>query len=382
MRSQASEVQFGGYSVKLTGAPALSANCWEAIARTIRETCGRQRACRYLEWGSGNSTLSVTSEALSNHRQVEIVSIEHHRVFYRTLARELLGVCGRLVSRDPPLADKITLRVIRLEGPYLTPASFLGMARRVRALESHFMKWQHFTGNKHITESDKGIPSFDIGLGRIVKQAVKYRLSRLNFALWKLRGLGKGLREKHAVELYRSRPIVTLTGSPASPDDMQDFVRHIDAIQGPGKLVIEAGPVVVQYYLMPQQQSWFWARRSFDGLFIEFADYVLCPVEGQFDVIFIDGRARVSCMKRVRCDNLLAKDGTLFVHDGHSVHHSEGFQALGGYAFIHGSNVMQDGTNHHVASRPPVLRMGTSLDDLTAVVDRELFVFRKERPDW
>lgn len=322
------------------------------------------------------------SEAVLNRRQVEVVSVEHHSEFYRALARDLLRVCGRLVPRDPPLADKITLRVVRIEGPYLSVTDSIRMGREARALESHFIKWQHLTGNKSIAESDKSVPNYEFGLGRIAKQAVKYWLSRLNFALWKSRGLRRGLREGHPVELYRSKPIATLAGNPASPDDMQDFVRAIDAIQGPGKLVIEVSPVIIQYYLLPQQQSWFWTLRSFDGLFIEFADYVLCPVMGQFDVIFIDGRARVSCMKRVKRDDLLAQDGTLFVHDGHAVHHSEGFQALGGrYTFIHGSNVMQDGTAHHVSSRPPVVRMGMSLDDLTAVVDRELFVFRKERAE-
>ncbi len=50
------------------------------------------------------------------------------------------------------------------------------------------------------------------------------------------------------------------------------------------------------------------------GTYEEFKDYILAPIEyGQFDIILIDGRARMECAKIC---NLLSHDSTIiFIHD-------------------------------------------------------------------
>jgi hypothetical protein len=52
-----------------------------------------------------------------------------------------------------------------------------------------------------------------------------------------------------------------------------------------------------------------------DGLYFQFKSYIECPLKyGKFDVIFIDGRARVECAKV--CKNLILNpDCDIFVHD-------------------------------------------------------------------
>lgn len=58
-----------------------------------------------------------------------------------------------------------------------------------------------------------------------------------------------------------------------------------------------------------------------DGTYEEFKDYILYPeyIKRKFDVIFIDGRARIECAK-MAC-SLLKKHGIIVIHDiFHPVH--------------------------------------------------------------
>ena len=53
-----------------------------------------------------------------------------------------------------------------------------------------------------------------------------------------------------------------------------------------------------------------------DGTYLDFRDYVDHPIKMKlppFDIIFIDGRARVSCA--ARCQYLAHKDTLIFIHD-------------------------------------------------------------------
>lgn len=53
-----------------------------------------------------------------------------------------------------------------------------------------------------------------------------------------------------------------------------------------------------------------------DGTEEEFRDYVRAPNNyGPFDIIFIDGRARVECARAVNANRLFHKETLVFVHD-------------------------------------------------------------------
>lgn len=52
------------------------------------------------------------------------------------------------------------------------------------------------------------------------------------------------------------------------------------------------------------------------GTYEEFKDYIESPIEdGPYDVILIDGRARVSCASI--CNKLTNENGIIFIHDFH-----------------------------------------------------------------
>ncbi|MEE8115443.1 MAG: hypothetical protein V3T23_13950, partial [Nitrososphaerales archaeon] len=311
MKREPAKVHFDGYSVNLDGSPAISANCWDAIVDTVKEVCQQNNTCRYLEWGSGNSTKAILKVAIDSGQQLDIVSVEHHPEFYKVLAKDLVAVfCNALSS----VKRTISIEVFRIRGPYLSVTDFLHMKHKVRAFESYFLKWQHYSGNKHIRQAAGRRPNFNIGMIRVAKQAIKSALSEFNFTLWKIKGLARGLTSSSKRNLYRFEPVFSNDVLLSSQQHIQAVHSAIDSVNTAAKIVIRVHTVILNYYLVPQLQSSLWGRRTIDGLFIEFPDYVLCPVGKKFDVIFVDGRARVSCIKRVHHDGLLDVGGTLFVH--------------------------------------------------------------------
>lgn len=59
-----------------------------------------------------------------------------------------------------------------------------------------------------------------------------------------------------------------------------------------------------------------------DGTFDQFRKYVMSPIEhAPFDIVFIDGRARVSCASI--CHQLTHKNGIIFIHDFERVEYRE-----------------------------------------------------------
>lgn len=63
------------------------------------------------------------------------------------------------------------------------------------------------------------------------------------------------------------------------------------------------------------------------GAYDEFKDYIETPLSfGPFDVIFIDGRARVGCASI--CNKLGHKDTIVFIHDFHRPEYQEALQYL------------------------------------------------------
>ena len=79
------------------------------------------------------------------------------------------------------------------------------------------------------------------------------------------------------------------------------------------------------YYKSPNKK---YTEGGHDGTFDEFEDYVTLPIDLniKFDVIIIDGRARVECAKT--CEKTLNKDGVIFIHDIERKDYNECFDIL------------------------------------------------------
>ena len=69
--------------MKFDGIPLMSPNCW----RAIEDAVAARAPCRYLEWGSGNSTIALLRAALENRGgpRLELHSIESDLGFARSL---------------------------------------------------------------------------------------------------------------------------------------------------------------------------------------------------------------------------------------------------------------------------------------------------------
>ena len=155
----------------------------------------------------------------------------------------------------------------------------------------------------------------------------------------------------------------------------------------PSLITFDSEQVRLEYLVTPQLRNRL-SRPGFilDGLYQEFADYVTAPLHGPFDVILVDGRARTSCVKRAKHDNLLAPGGTLFIHNAHRPSYHEAFQEFGTWSFVRGCRTSKPGvvgTDANLTSEPPqppaAVRSGNSTTAAEWVNDHELFYF--EAPD-
>ena len=99
----------------LDGTPMMSANCWRAIEEAV---LNRPR-CRYLEWGSGNSTIAMLRLALetpSLHGS-RLCSVEHDPEF----ASILLSLFAQTFS-DAAAEVVISIRPIPKSKPSVVEA--------------------------------------------------------------------------------------------------------------------------------------------------------------------------------------------------------------------------------------------------------------------
>src|SRR5439155_2494579 len=141
-------------------------------------------------------------------------------------------------------------------------------------------------------------------------------------------------------------------------------------------------PVRLQYLVIPRLRNRLWREGPIlDGLYEEFADYVSAPLEGRFDVVLVDGRARTSCLKRVHHDNLLAPGGVLFLHDAHRPSQQEALQLFSTWSYVRGTRSTSDDTSRGEAPggeerpTPPLVRSGASMQHVETVFDRELYFY-------
>lgn len=343
------EVQFSDYSVSLSGTPEMSENCWQAIRNSVRTSCKSGKTGRYLEWGSGNSTLAVLRDAVEHDTNLEVVSVEHHREFFLSMVNTIQGVL-----------PNASLSFFRINGPSGSYAALKQFFARMTQCEAWLLQSVYLTGNKTLFEATGRKPNHRLRVSTLIRQLVKNAARDLRFSFYQ------------AQKLSRARIL-----------GKGDFVFHESSVASfdhsvAGKAVIRDGRRTVTLYLLPHMRNPFdWRGRTADGLSKEFFSYVLYPFEGKFDTIFIDGRARVSCMKRVVLDDLLSPGGTAFVHDGFSGYLQEGFQALGGYAYMNGSNKKTDGKPVYPETGPPFVRTGDTSGTLERKNDRELYLFTR-----
>lgn len=75
-----------------------------------------------------------------------------------------------------------------------------------------------------------------------------------------------------------------------------------------------------------------------DGTYAQFKSYVEAPLlNGKFDVVLIDGRARIECFKFVK--NVINNNALIFVHDFFTRIHSDGY----GEMFKFGNLIASEG---------------------------------------
>jgi len=106
-------------------------------------------------------------------------------------------------------------------------------------------------------------------------------------------------------------------GSGGSTNFFSQFVKHWDTVEHDAvwaSKIKQQALKGVDYHSVPI--NWKASTRR-DGNYDEFKEYVEFPktLNKQWDVIFIDGRARVACAESVLRNHLLKKDGIVVVHD-------------------------------------------------------------------
>ena len=336
--------------MRFDGIPLMSPNCW----RAIEDAVAARAPCRYLEWGSGNSTIALLRAALEGRGgpRLELHSIESDLNFARSMFDAIAETFQRasvdgLVRVEPVCYPK----------PSLLEA--LGSDPAVARYEAEFLKVLWHTRNDRFW----------------VAQPRARDLARWGG----LRRYGTTLRCSAAFRLHRVRRALaatdmtqteTETGTVQSPP--------IPPLRSPTLVTFDTEPALIQYLVIPQLRNRLWREGPIlDGLYEEFADYVSAPLEGRFDVVLVDGRARTSCLKRVHHDHLLAPGGVLFLHDADRPSQQEGLQLFSTWSYVRGtSNVPdEDSPGEEEGPTPPQVWSGRSMQDVEAVYDRELYFY-------
>ncbi len=355
----------------LDGSPYVSANCWEVVLKAVEQQAKSEKTVRYLEWGSGNSTISLVKTGLNLGADFEFVSIEHETAFFPWLAESVLDALGSYKSKT-----KISWQI--LKGPIISWPQLKEVLVEKRTLKSAFLNWQILLGNKRLQYVDGFEPKFDFSFFKFIKQAVKLVLVELSYWIWLIKGLSRGLRTKTSlVKRYElSSPIFTMEREEIKK---KKFFEYFKKKPTAGCLKIQSDNLNIELWHLPEIRTIFWNRGLLlDGSPVQLPDYVGIPLEGKFDIIFVDGRARVSCIKRVYRDKLLKQRGWLFVHDAFRIEMAEGFKLFSNsFKFIRGSNVMLNGQKRaYEEFGPPLIQAGDTVEALKPEIMQELFVYQ------
>ena len=162
------------------------------------------------------------------------------------------------------------------------------------------------------------------------------------------------------------------------PKQFADFFKKTPVA---GCLEIVSGKIRVKLWHLPEIRSSLWSRGLlFDGPANQLTNYLALPLIGQFDIIFVDGRARVSCLKRIKRDKLLKTDGWLFAHDAFRSELAEGLRLFcSDFTLIRGSNRMINGQiRAELGFGQPLIQAGDSIDNLKSEIMQELFVYQNK----
>jgi hypothetical protein len=350
----------------LDGSPLMSDNCWGAICETLRERAKAGTKVRYLEWGAGNSTLGVLQLAITEGKPFEIVSVEHDTAFFPFLADSLIAEArthGEVKVAWRPLAQ---------------PAFSFSHLPRLRAdkhLVSSPLRWVVAWGNNRIGWIEGFRPRFGFPLLQMPKRLAKLALVELAYWWWILRGVLRGVVVDHGLRGANAAPYVL------DIEQVLDLSRvsFTGIFHGaPGALTLTAGPVTTTLWHLPQLKNLFWRKGLLvDGSVAQLPAFVGVPLEGTFDAILVDGRARVPCIMRVARDRLVAKGGRFFVHDAFRAEMAEGFRLFSPtFSFINGSNRMKNGTIRVGDDYgPPLTYSGATLASRERHIAGELFVW-------
>jgi hypothetical protein len=338
--------------MKFDGIPLMSPNCW----RAIEDAVAARAPCRYLEWGSGNSTIALLRAALENcgGPRLELHSIESDLGF----ARSMFDAIAETFQRAS--VDGL-VRVESLCYPKPSLLEALGSDPAVARYEARFLKMLWYTRNDRFWVMNAQPRDTDLGrwgglrrYGTTLRCSAAFRLQRVRRAL-----APTGMTETETV-------VGTVPSPPKPP------------LRSPTLVTFDTEPVRLQYLVIPQLRNRLWREGPIlDGLYQEFADYVSAPLDGRFDVVLVDGRARTSCLKRVHHDHLLAPGGVLFLHDAHRPSQQEGLQLFSTWSYVRGTGSVpeEDSPSREEGPTPPQVRSGASMHDVEAVFDRELYFY-------
>jgi hypothetical protein len=335
-------------TVQLTGIPLMSPNCWGSIQDAVRARPG----CRYLEWGSGNSTIALLRSALDRTESspFEIHSVENNPAFVGIMI-DAIAETFRRAKVDGP----VRVEPLRFPKPALSQA--LGTNPAVSRYEAHFLKMLWYTRNDRFwvaSAHPSGPHSGRIGALR------RYLIALRCSAAFRLEQVQRALGDSSQFE-------------PATDGGMAQSPT-VGRLKRASRVVFDTERGRLDFIFVPQLTNRFWQGGPLlDGLYQQFADYVSVPVEGQFDVILVDGRARTSCLKRVHYDEMLAPGGVLFLHDAHRPSQLEGLQLFRPWSYVRGSGDAARAGDER--PEPPLVRSGSSLQHVEAVFDRELYFY-------
>jgi len=335
---------------EMNASPQMSDNCWYAITEALSE----KRQYRVLEWGSGASTLAFLKYGLQqrsneNTEKFVLVSIEH----------------------DPRWVRSVLANAVQLLEPSATKCEVL-IAKHSEKLGGS----QRNTGSGAELESEH-LLYYDLCFPRWAFKPGLFESP--NRVMWLARRL------PHHVFVRGWTKLLNMTRSSTQSNlshmrtvEVDLLESFLDNVPRDCRQIIRlyGDSVDFCYHLIPPNLPRFSSRWSKDGMFWEFEDYVMAPVEPPFDVILVDGRARVSCIKRILRDGLLAEGGYLFLHDACSDYYQEAIRLLDGCYFIDGSGIRTDGTVLQAHAQKFWVKHGTSQHELRRDFSQELLVYQ------
>ena len=176
----------------LNGVPMISANCWDSVLTAVAERVQESTPVRFLEWGAGNSTVSILKHSLEEDYRVELTSVEHATSFFPYLVGSLINL---LIEKG---AD-FDMEWRTLKGPHLDFSEVRRVLRERRTRENHLLLWEVLSGNKRVQFVDGYEPDFRLSPFRMAKQLAKLALVETTFWRWCAKGMlrSMGARRKN-----------------------------------------------------------------------------------------------------------------------------------------------------------------------------------------